>query len=152
MEASTGSNIPESLASTASGNVAPAGVITVDAISAVDFSDEDGFIPHGMRVKVLSDPAVGPPFLLAMFPPHFIVPYHWHPHDTIYIIKSGELIIESEGSYVPGDVRWVKGGSAYGPETAGPSGCDFYIISTGPLSAKDPAKEPPPGRGSRDLS
>jgi hypothetical protein len=152
MDASTESKIPATLASSASGDVAPGRVITVDAISAVDFSDEDGFIPQGMRVKVLSDPAVGPPFLLAMFPPNFSVPYHWHPHDTIYIIKSGELIIESEGSYGAGDVRWVNGGTAYGPETAGPGGCDFYIISTGPLSAKDPAKEPPPSSGSADLS
>jgi hypothetical protein len=142
-----GGKIPETLATRAFGDVASARVITVDAISAVDFSDEDGFIPQGMKVKVLSDPAVGPPFLLAMFPPKFTVPYHWHPHDTIYIVKSGELIIESEGSYRPGDVRWVNGGSVYGPETAGPNGCEFYIISTGPLFAKDPAKEPPPSGG-----
>jgi hypothetical protein len=85
-----------------------------------------------------------PPFLLAIFPPNFSIPYHWHPHDTIYIIKRGELILEAEGAYAPGDVRWVTGGTAYGPETAGPYGCEFYIISTGPLFAKDPAKEPPP--------
>jgi hypothetical protein len=141
------SKIPENLATVVSGDVSPATVITVDAISAVDFSDEDGFIPSGMKVKVLSDPEKGPPFLLAMFPPNFSVPYHWHPHDTIYIIKSGELILDSEGSYAPGDVRWVNGGIAYGPETAGPDGCEFYIISTGPLFAKDPAKDPPPKIG-----
>jgi hypothetical protein len=136
--------IPEPLASVASDDVASARVITVDSIPAVDFADPDGFVPTGMKVKVLSTPVAGPPFLLAIFPADFSVPYHWHPHDTIYIVKSGELIIESEGSYRPGDVRWVNGGRPYGPETAGPDGCEFYIMSTGPLFAKDPAKEPPP--------
>jgi hypothetical protein len=37
--------IPSVLTSAVSGEVAPATVITVDSISAVDFSDEDGFIP-----------------------------------------------------------------------------------------------------------
>jgi hypothetical protein len=93
MDASTESNIPETLASSASGDVAPGRVITVDAISAVDFSDEDGFIPQGMRVKVLSDPAVGPPFLLAMFPPNFSVDEELRdPHIHGLVFRSPESI------------------------------------------------------------
>lgn len=46
--------------------------------------------------------------------------------------------------YEPGDVRWVKGGTAYGSESAGPDGCEFYIVSLGPFDVCDPETNPPP--------
>ena len=53
-------------------------------------------------------------------------------------------MIEGEGSYVAGQVRWVRGGFAYGAEGAGPEGCEFYYFSLGPYGQFDPDRDPPP--------
>ena len=47
---------------------------------------------------------------------------HSHPCDTLYVIQSGEFIVDGEGSYRPGELRWVRAGVTYGPERAGPDG------------------------------
>ena len=83
--------------------------------------------PHGRPTtptRVLRD---SEPFLIeADFPAHFHAGLHWHPHDTIYVITRGEMRIGDEGSFRPGDIRWVKAGHAYGPEEAGEEGCLLY--------------------------
>ena len=38
------------------------------------------------------------------------------------LIQSGEFIVDGEGSYRPGELRWVRAGVAYGPERAGAEG------------------------------
>jgi hypothetical protein len=81
------------------------------------------------------------------FPPGYVAPSHWHPSDTVYIITKGVFIVEGEGEYRPGQVRWVGGGYAYGRETAGPDGCEFYLLSLGPFSINDPEQNPPPRGG-----
>ena len=53
------------------------------------------------------------------FPPNATLGLHSHPCDTLYVIQSGEFIVDGEGSYRPGELRWVKAGVAYGPERAG---------------------------------
>jgi Cupin domain. len=119
-------------------------VIHVDDQPWVDYEDETGFIPQGAAVKPLIDPETGHTFMLTRFAPNYRAPSHWHPSDTIYIITQGEFSVEGEGTYRPGDVRWVKGGTAYGSESAGPDGCEFYIVSMGPFDVHDPEKVPPP--------
>jgi len=64
------------------------------------------------------------------FPPHATLGVHSHPCDTLYVIQSGEFIVDGEGSYVPGDLRWVKAGVTYGPERAGDDGAVVLIVST----------------------
>ena len=39
--------------------------------------------------------------------------------------------IGDEGSFRPGDIRWVKAGHAYGPEEAGEEGVQFHLFSLG---------------------
>ena len=88
--------------------------------------------PHGRPTtppRVLRD---SEPFLIeADFPAHFHAGLHWHPHDTIYVITRGEMRIGDEGSFGPGDIRWVKAGHAYGPEEAGEGGLQFHLFSLG---------------------
>jgi len=88
--------------------------------------------PHGRPTtptRVLRDRE---PFLIeADFPANFYAGVHWHPHDTIYLITRGEMRIGEEGSFRPGDIRWVKAGHAYGPEEAGPDGVQFHLFSLG---------------------
>ena len=39
--------------------------------------------------------------------------------------------MEGEGSFHVGDIRWVKAGTVYGPEWAGPEGCEVFLIAAG---------------------
>lgn len=99
--------------------------------------------PHGLEWETFHDPHGRPttptrvlrdsePFLIeADFPAHFHAGLHWHPHDTIYVITRGEMRIGDEGSFRPGDIRWVKAGHAYGPEEAGEEGVQFHLFSLG---------------------
>jgi quercetin dioxygenase-like cupin family protein len=84
--------------------------------------------------------------LVFTFPPHHRGVVHWHPTDTVYVVRRGQFIVEGEGTYEPGDVRWVKAGTPYGPESAGPDGCEVMLIGAGrfPLPTYDPAVVPPP--------
>lgn len=72
-----------------------------------------------------------PALLEVDFPPNFYAGMHWHPFDTLYFVTEGEMLIGPEGSFLPGDVRWVKAGHPYGPEEAGPDGVRFFLISLG---------------------
>lgn len=76
-------------------------------------------------------PQNGPNLLEVQFPPNFYAGDHWHPYDTVYIMTKGEMKVGGEGSYGPGDIRWVKAGHVYGPEEAGPEGCEFFILGLG---------------------
>ena len=73
----------------------------------------------------------GPAFLETKFEPNFYIGHHWHPFDTLYIIMEGEMSIGPEGNFVPGDVRWIKAGHAYGPEVSGDNGVRFFLMSLG---------------------
>lgn len=41
---------------------------------------------------------------------------------------------DGSGWYSEGDLRWVRAGVTYGPEEAGPEGCEFLLISYGPIN------------------
>jgi redox-sensitive bicupin YhaK (pirin superfamily) len=88
--------------------------------------------PHGRPTTPTRVLLTREPFLIeADFPAHFHAGVHWHPHDTVYLITRGEMRIGEEGSFVPGDIRWVKAGYAYGPEEAGDEGVQFHLFSLG---------------------
>ena len=59
-------------------------------------------------------------------------------------MTKGEFIVEGEGSYREGDLRWVRGGFAYGPEQCGPDGVEYMFFSLGPYDKLDPDEFPPP--------
>ena len=40
--------------------------------------------------------------------PNYVAESHWHPYDIVQIFLEGEFIAEGEGSFYPGDIRWVK--------------------------------------------
>ena len=88
--------------------------------------------PHGRPttpVRILKE---GVPYVLeADFPAGYEAGLHWHPFDTIYLVTQGELHFGGEGVYRPGDLRWVEAGHVYGPETAGPEGVRFFLVSLG---------------------
>ena len=76
----------------------------------------------------------GPFVLLVEDPPHKTRPMHHHHGDILYLYIKGEHHIEGEGTYRAGDVRWVPGGHAYGPEVTGPDGGAWWVLSyTDPL-------------------
>lgn len=79
-------------------------------------------------------------------PPHYVGKVHWHPADTVYVVRRGQFTVEGEGTYEVGDIRWVKAGTVYGPEGAGPEGCEVMLIAAGsfPLPTYDPTVDPPP--------
>jgi hypothetical protein len=77
--------------------------------------------------RVASDPSI----VEVTFPPNGRLVVHSHPCDTLYVVRSGEFHIEGEGTFVPGDLRWVRGGETYGPEWAGPDGAVLLIIAMG---------------------
>ncbi len=98
----------------------------------------------GVRLKWIIDPALGKNCMLLQLPPHHRAKAHWHASDSLYVVTRGELLIEGEGAFVRGQLRWVRGGFAYGPEGAGPEGCEFFYFSLGPYGQHDPDLEPPP--------
>lgn len=100
-----------------------------DAIEWTELEGRDGQI----RTKFFGENReVGPWVLLVSFAPGYSEPAHWHDFDTVYIPVKGEMIIEGEGVLRAGDVRWVRGGTYYGPETAGAEGCEFWLVGYGP--------------------
>lgn len=63
-------------------------------------------------------------------PPNKTRPAHHHHGDVVYFYIQGELHIEGEGVYRAGDVRWARAGHVYGPETTGPEGGSWWLVSS----------------------
>lgn len=101
-------------------------------IHPADVEWEQFHDPHGRPTSPVRMLKTDAPALLEVdFPPDFHAGLHWHPFDTLYFVAEGEMRIGPEGSFFPGDVRWVKAGHPYGPEEAGPDGVRFFLISLG---------------------
>ena len=66
----------------------------------------------------------------ASLKPNYLAESHWHPYDIVQIFLEGEFISEGEGSFFPGDIRWVKAGKST-IESAGNEGSRFYLIALG---------------------
>ncbi|MEO9132787.1 MAG: phytanoyl-CoA dioxygenase family protein [Sphingomonas sp.] len=72
----------------------------------------------------------GRPFgFLVDDPPNKTRPRHYHHGDVLYVYTKGEHHIEGEGTYGAGDIRWTRAGHVYGPETTGPEGGAWWVIS-----------------------
>jgi len=77
----------------------------------------------------------------AKHPPASVSPAHYHPFDVVYLYTGGSVSMSAEPgqvgaarqstSYRAGDVRFVKAGTVYGPETTGPNGSRFYTFTFG---------------------
>jgi hypothetical protein len=100
--------------------------------------------PGGPWVRWLVDPASGNRVMQVRSAPDSWAAGHWHLSDTVYIVTKGELIVEGERPYRAGDLRWVRGGFAYGPERSGPEGCEYLFFSLGPYDKIDPDVVAPP--------
>jgi hypothetical protein len=94
--------------------------------------------------RTLVDPSSGHAVFNVRFGPGQRGEPHWHPSDTLYVFLAGELTVEGEATYREGEVRFVRGGFAYGAEVGGPNGCEFIFVSLGPYGRFDPDVERPP--------
>jgi quercetin dioxygenase-like cupin family protein len=95
--------------------------------------EDDHVEPYVHLRRISADPAIRE----VTFPPNATLGVHSHPCDTLYVIQSGEFIVDGEGSYGPGELRWVRAGVVYGPERAGADGAVLLIISTnGPFGVR----------------
>ena len=90
----------------------------------------DGY--PGVKWRFLGESQEDGPWIMHIqHSPGYVEKKHWHEADTVYVFTDGEMVVDGEGTYRPGDVRWVRAGTYYGPETAGPDGCEFLLISYG---------------------
>ena len=117
--------------------------VDVDDLPWESFIDANGD-DLGVRMKWIIDPVRASNCMLLHLPPRHRAAPHWHTSDTVYLVTKGEFVIEGEGSFFPGQIRWVRGGFAYGAEGAGSDGCEFFFFSLGPYGQHDPEREPPP--------
>jgi hypothetical protein len=77
----------------------------------------------------------------ARHPAASVSPAHYHPFDVVYLYTGGSVSMAAEPgqvgaairstSYRAGDLRFVKAGTVYGPETTGPDGSQFYTFTFG---------------------
>ncbi len=99
--------------------------VTIDDIDIVKYEDPAHMSPYLETRRLFS----GPDVMQITFPPNTRLEHHAHPADTLYIFQAGEFHIEGEDVYHAGDIRWVKGGFAYGPEWSGAEGATFLIVA-----------------------
>jgi len=107
----------------------------------VDPEADAGFYEHmsdTVLVKFMGESwEKGPWIVPNRFPPNCQADRHAHNHDTVYLITKGTMTFnDGSGWYGPGDVRWVRAGTVYGPEEAGPDGCEFVLVSQGPIDVE----------------
>lgn len=100
-------------------------------------TDSEFFEHMSDRIEVQflgEDWETGPWILPNRFPPHCKADIHAHNHDTVYYVIQGTMTFnDGSGWYSPGDLRWVRAGTEYGPEEAGSEGCTFLLVSNGPI-------------------
>jgi hypothetical protein len=76
----------------------------------------------------------GPWVVQVKFEPHSMGQPHWHEADTVYIVTQGAMSFGGDMCHA-GELRWCRAGYYYGPETAGPEGCEFFLIGSGNLTS-----------------
>lgn len=77
----------------------------------------------------------------ARHPATSVSPAHYHPFDVVYLYRGGSLSMDAEPGqvgverrptmYEAGELRFVKAGTVYGPETTGTDGSLFYTFTFG---------------------
>jgi hypothetical protein len=122
----------------------PRSVIHIDG--ALPAERIEGSSASPISLTPLTGPECDLTVLTFELPPNYVGKVHWHPADTVYVVRRGQFTVEDEGTYEVGDIRWVKADTVYGPEGAGPDGCEVMLIAAGsfPLPTFDPAVDPPP--------
>jgi hypothetical protein len=110
-------------------SLGPQQVIHIDDAQPATFTSPDGAKAIGLT-PLTSDEC---DLCVTIFtlPPNYRGLRHSHPSDTVYVIRRGQFLVEGEGTYEVGDIRWVKAGTFYGPEGAGPDGCEVMLVGTG---------------------
>ena len=94
--------------------------------------------PEPVKVKFMGESwEKGPWIVPNRFGPNVKAESHAHNHDTVYVVTKGTMTFnDGSGWYGPGDVRWVRANTMYGPEEAGPEGCEFVLVSPGPIDVQ----------------
>jgi quercetin dioxygenase-like cupin family protein len=107
----------------------PQQIIHIDDARPATFTSPDGASTIGLT-PLTSDEC---DLCVTVFrlPPNYRGAQHSHPTDTVYIIRQGQFLVDGEGTYEVGDIRWVKAGTPYGPEGAGPEGCEVLLVGAG---------------------
>ena len=111
----------------------PRSVIHID--DALPAERVEGSSASPISLTPLTGPACDLTVLTFELPPNYVGKVHWHPADTVYVVRRGQFTVEGEGTYEVGDIRWVKAGTAYGPEGAGPEGCEVHADRRGLVPA-----------------
>ena len=98
----------------------------------------------------------------ARHPATSVSPAHYHPSDVIYLYTGGSVSMSAEPgqigearqptSYRAGDLRFVKAGTVYGPETTGPDGSQFYTFTFGKRPSVAYASVDQQAAGTEDLT
>lgn len=123
------------------GTVAKASIHEGEWGTFVDPKEHPEFFEHMtdiIKVKFMGESwEKGPWIVPNNFPPNCKAGIHQHNYDTVYVVMQGSLNFnDGLGWLKPGDVRWVRAGTWYGPEEAGPEGCIFVLVSQGPIEVK----------------
>jgi hypothetical protein len=117
----------------------PQRVIRID--DAVPAETTDGSVPVIGLTPLTSDEC-DYVVMTFRFPPGYVGVVHSHPYDTVYVVRRGTFLVDGEGTFEVGDLRWVKGGTTYGPERAGPEGCEVLLITKGTFPPSNGPAEP----------
>lgn len=123
------------------GNVGRGRIEDGEWTTFVDPEEDPTFFEHMsdvVEVKFMGESwETGPWIVPNKFPPNCSAAVHSHNHDTIYVITKGSMTFNDDsGWYEEGDIRWVRADTTYGPEESGPEGCEFLLISYGPIDVQ----------------
>ncbi|MDG2002249.1 MAG: hypothetical protein P8J20_02865 [Novosphingobium sp.] len=73
------------------------------------------------------DDTESPLIVLSKFQPGEVVEPHTHAANYFEYVIEGEQTV-GKTSFGPGDIRFAKGGTGYGPIKIGPEGCTVVIV------------------------
>jgi len=113
--------------------------ILENGIQVLSYLDTSDFptIPFGLKQKrfTLGEEGDGtrPLLLVTHFPPHAVLPRHFHGDVFMDAVVAGSSKIDGIW-HEAGTVRWFPAKAMYGPVQAGPDGCillEFYVDEPG---------------------
>lgn len=112
---------------------------TATGITITSFTDTSGWnpLPFGLCQSQISlgDTPTDPILMLTHFPPDRELPRHDHPAPFCDAVVEGSMWVADDDTwYERGAVRFIPGGTAYGPTRSGPDGLtllEFYATAEG---------------------